>query len=207
MKPLSAKIILGFVFTALISASFTVCSFAAETKFNVKPDEIKKMSTFLSNFTEVGFMDLDAQTIEREDLIRFGIWHNYRNNYKSRITQCKVKNCEHGSLVIDGKYVAESIKKYFAIDFKGHGSVMESDPPYYYDGKFYHFGGADGETTYFARVKNVFKDDSGRFKMTGEIYNADDKNDLLGTFEALAKTHKHGGKDTWAILSLKTRDE
>jgi hypothetical protein len=40
--------------------------------------------------------------------------------------------------------------------------------------------------------------------MTGELYNADDKDDRPGKFEAAAKPYKYGGKDTWAILSVKT---
>lgn len=177
---------------------------AGETRIEVTADALKRMGVFLSNFTELGFMNFKKDAVGREDLIRFGIWHNYRNNYKSRIAACGVKDCPHGSLVIDGKYVGESIKKYFAIDFKEHGSVMASDPPYYYDGKGYHFEGADGESTCFARVKEVFRTDSGRLRMIGDIYNADDETDLLGTFEALALPYQYNGKATWSILALKT---
>ncbi len=116
--------------------------------------ELKRMSTFLSNFTELGFMDFDAEVLTNEDdpadMIRFGIWHNYINNYKSRIARCKKKNCEWGSLVIEGKYVTESIKKYFGVDYKKLASVTESDLPFYYDGTYYHFEGADGEAVYYA---------------------------------------------------------
>lgn len=171
-------------------------------------DDLKKMSTFLSNFTEVGFMDFDAKDITKEDdpadMIRFGIWHNYVNNFKSRVGQCKVEDCEWGSLVMDGKYVAESIKKFFDWDYTKMASVVDSDPPYFYDGRFYHFEGADGEAVYYARVEEAFKDPDGRIVMKGEIFNADDEEDVLGTFEALAKPHKFGGKDTWAILSIAT---
>jgi hypothetical protein len=40
--------------------------------------------------------------------------------------------------------------------------------------------------------------------MTGELYNADDEDDKLGAFKAVAKPYKYGGKNTWAIISLKT---
>ncbi|MDR3278878.1 MAG: hypothetical protein LBT23_00035, partial [Synergistaceae bacterium] len=104
---------------------------------------------------------------------------------------------------IDGKFVAESVKKYFDIALKNQ-SVMDSDPPYFYDGKLYHFEGADGEATYFADVKEVFKQDGGTLRMTGELYNGDDEEDRPATFEAAAKPYKWDGKDTWAILSLVT---
>jgi hypothetical protein len=180
-----------------------VCSAADFSK-----DDLKKMSTFLSNFTELGFTDFDAKEITNEenpaDMVRFGIWHNYVNNYKSRISQCKIKNCEWGSLVIDGKYVKESVKKYFGYDMKKLPSITESDSPHYYDGKLYHFEGADGEAVYYARVGEASKNDSGQIIMTGELYNADDESDILGTFVAVAKPYKYDGKNTWAIISLKT---
>ena len=167
----------------------------------------------MSNFTEVGLYDFDIKKSgdddalhlggdpSNPDLIRFGIWHNYINNYKSRIKKCTKKNCEYGSLTIEGKFVAESVKKYFDIDLK-NASVEDSDPPYHFDGKFYHFEGADGEAVYYAEVKEAVKE-GNIIRMTGEIYNAEDKDDRPFAFEATAKPYKWNGKDTWAILSLK----
>ena len=195
----------------LIMAPYAYCKDAEEPEAAQKEfssAELKKMSTFLSNFTELGFMDFEAKAItnpdDPADMIRFGIWHNYRNNYDSRIIPCNLKNCEHGSLMIDGKYVTESIKKYFGFEYNKLVSVMESDPPYYYDGKYYHFEGADGEATYFASVKEAVADASGQVVMRGELYNAEDETEILGTFEAVAKPHVFVGKNVWAIISLKT---
>ena len=194
-----------FVMVMITVIGFASYGFAAETKVNVKADELKRMGVFLSNFTELGFFDFDTESLSPKDLIQFGIRHNYINNYKSRIAQCKVKGCEYGSLTIDGKFVAESLKKYFAIDFKDHGSTMEPESPsYYYDGKLYHFEGADGEATYYARVKEVFKGDAGVLRMTGELYNADDEESILGTFEAFAKPYKYGENNTWSFVSMTT---
>ncbi|HPR90668.1 MAG TPA: hypothetical protein PLD93_04475, partial [Synergistaceae bacterium] len=103
--------------TVLSLFAFSCAAFGGAKGFSAA--ELKKMSTFLSNFTELGFMDFDAEVLtnedEPDDMIRFGIWHNYINNYKSRIARCKKKDCEWGSLVIEGKYVTESIKKYFGV--------------------------------------------------------------------------------------------
>ena len=179
--------------------------------------ELKLMSTFLSNFTELGFFDFDVKKSEGgddgvlhlggdpsdPDLIRFGIRHNYVNNFKTRIKKCSTKNCKHGSLTIDAKFVAEAVKKYFDINLK-HRSVEDSDPPYHFDGKLYHFEGADGEATYYAQVKQATRE-GNVVRMTGDIYNADDEEDRPYTFEAAAKPYKWGGKDTWAILSMRTQ--
>ncbi len=177
------------------------------------PAQLKKMSTFVSNFTELGFMNFDLKKDGNDDvlhlgdpssadLIRFGIWHNYLNNYENRIRPCPVKDCEHGSLVIDAKSVAESVKKYFDIDLT-HRSVDQSDPPYYFDGKLYHFEGADGEAVYHAEVKQAMQED-GVIRMTGDMYNADDREDRPWTFEATARPCRRDGKKTWTILSMKT---
>ncbi|MBR3664310.1 MAG: hypothetical protein IKN64_06610 [Desulfovibrio sp.] len=176
--------------------------------------QLKLMSTFVSNFTELGFMNFDTKKEGTDDvlhlgsdpsnpdLIRFGIMHNYVNNYKSRIKPCPTKGCKHGSLVIDGKYVVESVKKYFDINLK-NASVEQSDPPYHFDGKLYHFEGADGEAVYYAEVKQATQE-GGVIRMSGDIYNAEDKNDRPSTFVATAKPYKWNGKNTWAILSLQT---
>jgi len=208
------KFLSGIFIIAVVLMSATLVA-ASETKMKAGAAELKKMSTFLSNFTELGFMDFDVkakgpdETVHlgakssAPDLIRFGISHNYVNNFKSRIAQCKTKNCEWGSLVIDGKYVVESVKKYFDLDLKNQ-SVTESDPPYFYDGKLYHFEGADGEAVLYADVKAVFKRNDGTLRMTGEIYNADDETDRPAEFVAIVKPYKWDGKDTWAIISMKT---
>ncbi len=208
------NVVIALFFFIFAGFGFTFNSEAAE-KLKPSAAELKKMGVFLSNFTELGYMNFDMKKDGSDemlhlgaadslpDLISFGIWHNYRNNFKSRISQCKVKDCEHGSLVIDGKYVAESVKKYFDLDIKNQ-SVMESDPPYFYDGKVYHFDGADGEAVYFAEVKEVSKEKDGTLVMTGELYNAEDKNDRPATFKAKARAYKFSGKDTWAILSMVT---
>jgi hypothetical protein len=187
---------------------FVSPTFAAGGEKNFSATELKLMSTFLSNFTELGFMNFDAATfLKSDEIIRFGIRHNYINNYKSRIAKCKIRDCPHGSLVIDAKHVTESIEKYFAVDFKDHKSVKPDyefykEYEYHYDGKLYHFEGADGEAVYYARVDKAVRNSSGQIVMTGELYNADDKDDKLGKFEAAAKPYKYGGKDTWAIISM-----
>ncbi|MDR1481890.1 MAG: hypothetical protein LBI74_04630 [Synergistaceae bacterium] len=205
------KLMYGILMSALV-LTIAASVLGAETKMKPSASELKKMSTFLSNFTEQGFMvfDIEADGADEplhlgapdavSDLIRFGIRHNYINNFKSRVAKCETKDCQYGSLVIDGKYVAESVKKYFDLDLKNQ-SAMEGDPPYFYDGKLYHFEGADGEATYYAQVKEVFKD-GNVLRMTGELYNADDESERPAVFEATAKPYKFGGKETWAILSM-----
>jgi hypothetical protein len=203
---MKAKIL--FLTTALIMAVFLAPGVEAQNK-GFSKDDLKKMSTFLSNFTELGFMNFTTREMtnpqDPADMIRFGIGHNYVNNYKSRIKKCTAKSCPHGSLMIEGRYVSESIKKYFDVDYSKLASVMDSDPPYYYDGKNYHFEGADGEAVWYARVDEAKADSSGQVTMRGVVYNADSDNgaDIYGPFEAVAKPHVFNGKQTWAIITFK----
>ena len=201
-----------FCLTLLLCSTLHMPNGAQAASFSQA--QLKLMSTFVSNFTELGFMNFDTKQEGTDDvlhlggdpsspdLIRFGIMHNYVNNYKSRIKPCPTKGCKHGSLVIDGKYVVESVKKYFDINLK-NASVEQSDPPYHFDGTLYHFEGADGEAVYYAEVKQATQE-GGVIRMSGDIYNAEDKNDRPSTFVATAKPYKWNGKNTWAILSLQT---
>jgi hypothetical protein len=177
--------------------------------------QLKLMSVFISNFTELSLFDFDAKELASAnppaELVSFGIWHNYRNNYKSRIVPCKIKDCEWGGLTIDGKYVTESVKKYFDIDLKPV-SLEDSEYRYHYDGKLYHFNGADGEMTHYADVREVSKDGDvlimkGIFYDVESMHLDDSENPAdyqTATFEATAKPYKYGGKDTWAILSMRS---
>lgn len=193
---------LALALAALLTAAASAG--AQETKLTPDAAELKRLSTFLSNFTELGFWDIDSPAeMAREDLVRFGIWHNYMNNHKSRIVP---KKSDHGDVSIDGQWVAESVKKYFDLDLQ-HGSVLESDPPYYYDGKFYHFWAADGEAVYHARVGEVYQLADGNLRMTGELYNADDNDDAKYPFEAVVKPYNFNDKDTWAIIGIHTSTE
>ena len=207
---------LFLILTAAFSIVLFITSFAfassaggSEVK-KFSASELRQMSAFLSSFTKLGFIDFDMRTRTDEEnltaMIWFGIWHNYINDSK-RIVICRVRNCKWGSLTIKGKYVAEVIKKYFNVDCKEFTSITESGHTYHYDGKSYHFEGTEGEGVYRARVDKASQNESGEIIMTGELYNADDKNDIPGKFEAVAKPHIWGKKRTWAIISIKTISE
>ena len=166
-------------------------------------EEMKRMGIFISNFTEVGLFNIDIRSIESDELIHFGIWHNYINNRKSTIKKCMDRRCEYGDLTVSGSSVAASIRRYFDRGIKHH-SVDGSDFSTFYDGKLYHFAAADGGVVYYADVQEVTYEGNNTLRMSGEIYNLKNKSERPATFTALAKPHKWNNKDTWAILSLRT---
>ena len=171
--------------------------------------QLKLMSTFLSNFTEVGLFDLDVKDHLRNypshpDLIAFGIMHNYINNRKSRIKSCPIRNCEDGPLVVEAKFVAESVKKYFDINLEHDSIEDQTEPACRFDGKLYHFDAPRSGAVYYAEVKKATRK-GNVVHMTGDIYNTKNKKDRPYTFEATAKPYKWNGKDTWALLSLESK--
>ncbi|MBQ7576966.1 MAG: hypothetical protein IJT21_01725 [Synergistaceae bacterium] len=211
------------IFYGIILLTVVLFTMGADSK----NDELKRMSTFISNFTEANYYDFDVQrngdegmthfgnSSENEGLIFFGIAHNLLNN-KSRIKNCPDKNCPYGSKIIDAKFITESVRKYFDLPVK-HASILgtlpegaeDGDPAdepeqAHFDGKNYHFNPATftSDTLLYADVQKVSR--QGKIiTMTGEIYHSNNKSIRPATFTATAKPYKFANKDTWAILSLK----
>ena len=101
--------------------------------------------------------------------------------------------------MIRSSHVAGSVKKYFDLEL-GHVSIEGG----HYDGRYYHFMPADGEIPYYADVQEVSQ--RGRvITMRGELYSSEDRDDRPATFTATAKPYRYDGKDTWALLTLKTK--
>ncbi|MBR6000385.1 MAG: hypothetical protein IK089_03925 [Oxalobacter sp.] len=178
--------------------------------------QMKKMSTFLSNFTEVGLNDFTAKEVldpsKPLDMIHFAIRHQWLNNFHKNI---KPDHTPYGDVSIDVKYVRESLKRYFDYDLQGTPNVRNPyyEPDctnckpflYYSDGARYYFVAADGEQAYFARVTQAKRLPDGNIQMKGVVYNAEDPSEVMGPFTAIAKPHTWNGKATWAIISLKTQ--
>ncbi len=189
------RVIYAFVAAVMLCGCLSVHELPA---FGASRNEKALMGTFISNFTEQEMYDIDIDTISMEELVHFGVRHNYINNHNSRIKRCPKKNCPYGDLIIDKKYVAESVKKYFDIDLEHTGTDEE-----HYDGKVYHFFSADGVPDY-ADVREVSRK-GNIITMRGELYSAGADEERVGTFTATAKPYKFKGKNTWSILTLKTQ--
>ncbi len=200
------RILRHSLFLLCVSALVCCLPLRAEAE-GFSASTLKRMSVFLSNFTEIGMMDFEAKDVldpqHPGDMIRFGIWHNYTNNFKNRIKECRTSGCEWGSLTMDCKYVKESLLRYFGYSLAQCPTVENTDPPYHFDGKLYHFEGADGEAVHYARVNKAQTLSNGQIRMNGVIYNPDTE-EILGNFTALARPHTWNGKATWAIINMKT---
>ncbi|MBP3730098.1 MAG: hypothetical protein J6I40_01335 [Mailhella sp.] len=170
--------------------------------------ELKRMSVFLSNFTEVGLYNIDAKEFlsgkNPSEMLWFGIRHNYINAFKRTVKPCPVPDCRYGSLVMDVKHVKQAFQRYFgSVPTQGLPS-KDDDNRIFFDGTLYHFEGADGDPTYYAGVKSAVRLASGLTEMRGTIYNAENPKEVTGTFVALARDHVWNGKPTWALVRLET---
>ena len=202
------KVFAGIMLLALCAASF------GASKQN---DELKRMSTFISNFTEQQMYDFDMEKDGDNGLIHlgdpddvyslyyFGIVHNIINNPKSTLKACPDKKCLYGKNIMSAQAVAASVKKYFGVSIKGRElpEAGDSDFAVHYDGKNYHFNASSWmpDTMYYAEVQEVSRT-KDIITMSGELYDPNNKKDRPATFTATAKPHVWNGKDTWAILSL-----
>ncbi len=165
----------------------------------------KKMSIFLSNFSEIGMNHINIKEIietkNMDALLNFGIYHNYVNNFKKRIIPCK-KNCPHGDAKIHASHVQESLKKYFNYDL----TKFTSTPLFHYDGTFYHFNIKKSKPVLYVRVEKAMKKPNGNIRMEGVLYNSAKKDERHSRIEAEAQAHTWEGKTTWAIITLSKKD-
>ncbi len=188
---------------------------AVTAAFGASKSEMKRMSVFLSNFTECGLMNFDIKQGDEDDeetihfgsnnagLLAFGIRHNAINNRKLiKKTKLTVNNIVYDRSV-SSKAVAASVRRYFDLPVNNEDAIDQYGQESPYRKGMYYFRAASGEEVLYADVQEVSQE--GRvIIMTGEIYNADDETDRRGTFVATAKPHKWKGKNTWAVLSMQT---
>ena len=199
------SVVIRFACAAAAALLMAGAAFAAKAPTR---KELDAMSLFLSNFTELGFMDTSAEAIadadNYADAVRFGVGHNYMNNRKSRIAANKKGDDKNGDQSIEAKFVEESVEKYFGVKVKADRSAEEGEPAYHFDGKRFHFKGKDQEPdkVYYARVEEVGPDGEGRYEATGVVYNVKDKKEVVADFKAVFRDWTWKGKKTYALVSL-----
>jgi hypothetical protein len=108
-------------------------------------EEWKKLNVFFSNFPEVFLYPFSEGEITNDELLRFGIAHNYLNNPNL------IEEFSSTSGRLSAKYVEASIKKYFGIAQVIHHSIDWHD---YKDG-YYSIRYASGEAYCFSQVTKL----------------------------------------------------
>ena len=199
-------ILKNILFSGLLGASLLAPASGHAADFTA--DEMKRMSVFLSNFTEIGFFDLDAKQFlsgnDTFNMLHFGICHNYVNAFKRTVKPCANPACPYGELTMDCSHVNAAFMRYFDYAPKQCIHDEASEEYAHFDGKLYHFRASDGEATFYCDVENAIRQPDGTVIMTGHVYDAEQKNFRPSVFMAKAKPHTWKGKATWALLSLET---
>ena len=182
-------------------------------------EELKKMSVFISNFTEARIWEVDIEDfneysekelnekakqrlyLQKKLFVEFGIEHNHLNNYESKIknSPCSKKKDYYE---IEVKYVQESIDKYFGYKLQNNlPEHFENDIIILENNCYYrHFD--DVAYLTYAKVNSVKKQKDGIVFMLGILYSNLD-NEFEGLFIAKAKEKTYKGKKTWELISLK----
>lgn len=96
---------------------------------------MKKMNVFFNNFAEAAVPTFEKDKLSNEELIKFGIKHNFINNGKL-IEKCSVEGYDRK---IAAKYVEQSVNKYF-----GKGIVNTTCKAYQMDENTANFQYKDG---------------------------------------------------------------
>ncbi len=200
-------------FCVLACVVLCVALSVAGAAFGADKAELKKMSIFISNFTEVRLFNFDLEDDDDDGeeplhfgsnnaaLLAFGVNHNAINN-KKLIKKGSFKvNGSTYDRAVDAKTVAASVRRYFDLPVEHEDGVDKYGQVYPYRKGMYYFHAASGEEVIYADVQKVSKK-GGVITMSGELYNVESRRDTRGTFVATAKPHKWNGKATWAILSM-----
>jgi hypothetical protein len=117
---------------------------AATNEVQLSKDEKRKLNIFFSNFSEVYLQPFKRDQISNQQLICFGFYHNYKNNWNL------FKN-EGQSVKLDSKYVEGSVNYFFGKTVK-HESVDQNLK--FKDGYYYH-PAAFGDPLPFSQVKKL----------------------------------------------------
>lgn len=143
-------------------------------------DEQKKLNIFFSNFSEVYLKPFIAGSIADEDLINFGVLHNYKNNFKL------FEKVDNYNLEIKGNSVSASIQKYFGRDVSKHLSTSD----FKYKNGYYYIPQADGEAYTFSQVERLIDIGNDRYTAYINVYTA--SSGWTGDAQASPKEWKNG---------------
>lgn len=155
-------------FLVILTSLFIVISFCNSSAFGEEKEiqlnqgEWKKLNTFFSNFSEVFLKPFEKGQISNNELVRFGIIHNFWNNYKL------FQRYNSNDLKLDKKYVEASVEKYFGIKSITHESSGDAT---YKDGYYIIPNGA-GEVYSFSQVTKFIDIGNGYYVAYLNIYYA-----------------------------------
>lgn len=182
---------------------------AAGKEVTLSAAEQKKLNVFFSNFSEAYLEPFTAGNISDDELIKFGVLHNFINNRK---------NFQRSGdyLMIKSDAVSKSIEKYFGNTFKAHNPTKD----YKYKDGYYFIQNTDGEAHTFSQVASMSDAGGDRYVALVNVYTAssgwtgdehaspktwgadgDEKPELTSKFKAtFSKTKGENGEEVFKLI-------
>lgn len=155
---------------------------AAGKEVSLSAAEQKKLNIFFSNFSEAYLEPFTEGNIQDEELIKFGVLHNFKNNFK-------LFENSGNELKIKSDAISKSIEKYFGKTFSAHKSTKD----YKFKGGYYYIPNADGEAYTFSQVASVSDAGGDKFTALINVYTA--SSGWTGDEHASPKTWGEDGED------------
>ncbi len=155
----------NYILTAMLLFIISATLHGEQEPRLVKLTEAQRdeLDTFFSMFSEVSLDAFAGETLTDDILIKFGVYHNYRNNYKYF-----VKSGKENQVKISESRVDESAVKYFGRKIGRHKSIEGIDLS---DG-WYTVDEAAGEGLRFSQLLTFFEVGNSLFEATVQIYVA-----------------------------------
>lgn len=183
-------------------------------KIELSPEEQKEINIFLSNFTEISFLDFKGKP-SNDILIDFAIWHNDINNFKA----FEIKG-NYGFL--DKAIVERSIKRFFGLNVQ-----HQKTGGYDFDGNNYIIPMATGGVFPMAVVQEMYDNNDGSYtvyfdevftnesldysitpqKLQEEIKSNPDIASLGDSKKAIVERHNFEGKSRYKLIEYVTISE
>lgn len=182
---------------------------AAGKEVTLSAAEQKKLNIFFSNFSEAYLAPFTAGNISDDELIKFGVLHNFINNRKDF-----QKSGDYLMVTFDA--VSKAIEKYFGKPFKAHKPTKD----FKYKGGYYFIQDADGEAFTFSQVASMSDAGGDKYTALVNVYTAssgwtgdangnpktwgadgEEKPELTGKFKAtFSKTKGENGEEVFKLI-------
>jgi hypothetical protein len=145
------KIYLPVLISTLIVFAFPSCKSTPQKAVDVfsklSPDEKAEFNRFFTDFSEIYTEPFASEGLNDIIMIRFGVYHNYRNNYDA------FEQDSTGMMArINEKLVDETVSQFFGSHISKHQATNEIT----YENKMYGIQNADGEAYRFSRLDSLF---------------------------------------------------
>jgi len=150
------------IFIVIISMSVVFAQNGSK-EVKLSQSDKKLMNTFFSNFSEVSMEPFTRESLTDTNMIRFGVFHNYRNN-----EIFFVKTGKDNLLKIKANYIDESVKKFFGKSITKHQSIGDIE----YKNGWYYITESSGEAFIFSQVVKLSDNGNKMFTAIVNIYSA-----------------------------------